>query len=179
MQSLPTSPLKSSSSLTSLTSTLWFVREGSAATCCELDRGGSTPEVVQGLVANFHLWLKYILFLGDPQLPHLVFRSSLPNTTEPSMFGESYQIFSMGKHHWVEVCLAACVVAQSKNWLVGVAKPDLKHGLWMELCGLRLSTNWSEELIRCHGQDHLVDVFLLNITWSMASLRRTSTFFSR
>ena len=60
---------------------------------------------------------------------------------EPSMFGESYQIFSMGKHHWVEVCLAACVVAKGKNGLVGVAEPDLKHGLWMELCGLTLSTN--------------------------------------
>ena len=78
----------SPSTSTCLTCTLWFVREGSATTCREFNRGGSTPEVVQGLVANFHLWLKYILFLGDPQLPHLVFRSSLPNTMEPSMFGD-------------------------------------------------------------------------------------------
>ena len=56
MYLLPTSPLKSSASLTPLTCTLWFVRECSSATCCELDRGGSTSEVVEGLMDNFHLW---------------------------------------------------------------------------------------------------------------------------
>ena len=96
------------------------------------------------------------------------------------MFSFAHQIFSLSKDHRVEVCLAPCVVAKGKNWLVRVAEPDLKEYVCRsnENEPLVWGMNW-EVWGMIVINTRVILIVMVKLTWSMASLRRTSTFFSR